>query len=79
MSEKKDAAYQPSTSSDAAQQQQPQPEQQNSLARLMGRMLLDKQQRKEAKETYAFWETQPVVQFSEDARSSVSAEWPAAR
>lgn len=80
MSENKDVPDQPSTSTGAAQQEQPQPDrlQQNILARLMDRMLLDKQQRKEAKQKYAFWETQPVVQFSEDARSSVSVDWLAA-
>lgn len=47
-------------------------QQQNPVARLMDMMRLEKQQKKAAKQKYAFWETQPVMQFSEGASSSVS-------
>lgn len=85
MSDKKQTDNQPSTSSGAVvQQEQPQHEQ-NILARMMDRMLLEKQQRKEAKDKYAFWETQPVMQFTEGSSSNVSdavrcpnSRWPSA-
>ena len=47
-------------------------QQQNPVARLMDMMRLEKQQKKAAKQKYAFWETQPVMQFSEGVSSSVS-------
>lgn len=65
-----DANEQASTSSGAAAPSSTAPaptaEQQGSImARLFDRMALERQQRKEAKQKYAFWETQPVVQFTE--------------
>lgn len=50
----------------------PTAEQQGSImARLFDRMALERQQRKEAKQKYAFWETQPVVQFTEGSNNNV--------
>jgi hypothetical protein len=69
MSEKKEASEQPSTSTGAVVSSQPEP---NRLKELLERMSISKQHKKEAKDKYAFWETQPVMQFTEEAGSSVS-------
>jgi hypothetical protein len=45
----------------------------NIMARLFDRMNLERQQRKEAKQKYAFWETQPVMQFAEGSSNNVGA------
>lgn len=49
----------------------PTAEQGSIMARLFDRMALERQQRKEAKQKYAFWETQPVVQFTEGSSNNV--------
>jgi hypothetical protein len=69
MSEQKEAGEQPSTSTGAVVSSQPEP---NKLKELLDRLSISKQHKKEAKDKYAFWETQPVMQFSEEAGSSVS-------
>lgn len=68
-SEQKETSDQPSTSTGAVVNSQPE---QNRLKELLDRLAISKQHRKEAKSKYAFWETQPVMQFSEDGGSSVS-------
>lgn len=48
----------------------------NIMARLFDRMTLERQQRKEAKQKYAFWETQPVMQFTEGASNNSDQDGP---
>ncbi len=72
MSDKKDAAGQPSSSSALSTQAEQQNQQPNSIRQLMDLLSMGAQPpKKEVKTKYAFWETQPVMQFSESG-SSVS-------
>lgn len=66
MSDKQDPAEQPSTSSALSTQVQQQNQQPKSIAQLMDMLqMVQPQEKKGAKKTYAFWETQPVMQFTE--------------
>jgi len=70
MSQGKDPNDQPSTSAQESSSDQQEQKSVASVANLLDRLRLARAQKKEAKDKYAFWETQPVMQFSEDAASS---------
>lgn len=75
MSQGKDPNDQPSTSAQESSSDQQEQKSVASMASLLDRLRLARAQKKEAKDKYAFWETQPVMQFSEDAASnSVSGQ-----